>query len=154
MHEKTGEWKRKHAGKIVALSILALLIMILLVHCLPGAEKNAATKEDRMAFLESLGWQADPETEEANSVKIPDCSEGAMADYNALMQKGGYDLSDYEGKKVDQYQYQLNNYPDCEQTVWVTLYVWQGRVIGGDIHTASLDGFMHELRPNNEQTTG
>ena len=154
MHEKTGEWKRKHAGKIVALSIVALLIMILLVHCLPGAEKNAATKEDRMAFLESLGWQADPETEETNSVKIPDCSEGAMADYNALMQKGGYDLSDYEGKKVDQYQYQLNHYPDCEQTVWVTLYVWQGRVIGGDIHTASLDGFMHELRPNNEQTTG
>ena len=154
MHEKTGEWKRKHAGKIVALSIVALLIMILLVHCLPGAEKNAATKEDRMAFLESLGWQADPETEETNSVKIPDCSEGAMADYNALMQKGGYDLSDYEGKKVDQYQYQLNHYPDCEQTVWVTLYVWQGRVIGGDIHTASLDGFMHELRPNSEQTTG
>ena len=28
------------------------------------------------------------------------------------------------------------------------------RVIGGDIHTVSLDGFMHELRPNDEKTTG
>ena len=154
MHEKRVEWKRKSAGKIVALSVLALLILILIVHFLSGGDKNAATKEDRMAFLESLGWQADPETEEANSVRIPDCSEGAMADYNALMQKGGYNLSDYEGKSVDQYQYQLKNYSGCEQTVWVTLYVWQGRVIGGDIHTAALDGFMHELRPNHEQTTG
>ena len=154
MHEKKGEWKRKNAGKIVALAILALLILMLVVHFLPDSGKNAATQDERMDFLASLGWEADPETEETNSVKIPDCSEGAMADYNALMQKGGYDLSDYEGKTVDQYQYQLRNYPDCEQTVWVTLYVWHGKVIGGDIHTVSLDGFMHELRPNSEKPTG
>lgn len=154
MHEKKGEWKRKNAGKIVGLAILALLILLLIVHFLPTGEKNAVTQEDRLAFLASLGWEAKAETEEANSVRIPDCGEGAMADYNALLHKGGWDLSDYEGKTVEQYQYQLKNYPDCEQTVWVTLYVWHGRVIGGDIHTAQLDGFMHELRPNNETTTG
>lgn len=154
MLEKKGEWKRKNAGKIVGLAFLALLLLVLIIHFLPGSEKDAVTREDRMAFLASLGWEADPETEQMNKVTIPGCSEGAMADYSALLRKGGYDLSDFEGKSVDQYQYQLKNYPGCEQTVWVTLYVCRGRVIGGDIHTASIDGFMHELRPNNEKATG
>lgn len=154
MLEKKGEWKRKHAGGIVALAILALLVLAFAVSFLTGNGKKAGTKEDRIDFLASLGWQADPESEEADSVRIPACGEGAMADYNALMQKGGYDLSKYEGKTVEQYRYRLTNYPDCEQTVWVTLYVWRGRVIGGDIHTAALDGFMHELRPNDEKPTG
>ena len=154
MLEKKGEWKRKHAGRIVGLAILALLITALVAQILAGNGKNAVTREDRVAFLAALGWQAEPGSEETDSVRIPDCGEGAMADYNALMRKGGYDLSRYEGKTVELYRYRLSNYPDCGQTVWVTLYVWRGRVIGGDIHTSSLDGFMHELRPNDEKTTG
>ena len=154
MLEKRVEWKRKNAGKIVGLAFLALLLLALIVHLYAGCGKNAATREDRIAFLAALGWEADPETEEANSVRIPDCGEGAMADYNELLKKGGYDLSGYKGKSVEQYRYRLMNYPDSGQAVWVTLYVWHGRVIGGDIHTVSLDGFMHELRPNDEKTTG
>ena len=154
MHEKKVEWKRKNAGRIVGAAILALLLLAVIVRFLTDGDKNAATREDRMSFLAALGWKADPESEQANSVRIPDCGEGAMADYNAMMRKGGYDLSDYEGKSAEQYQYRLTNYPGCEQTVWVTLYVYQGRVIGGDIHTVSLDGFMHELRPNEERSTG
>ncbi len=146
MLEKKGEWARKNAARITGLVLLALLILILAVHFLGKDEKNAATLEARVAFLSSLGWEVDPGTEEAGSVKIPSCEEGAMADYNALMQMGGYDLSPYEGKSVEQYLYQLKNYPNCAQTVWVTLYVYDGCVIGGDIHTAALDGFMHELR--------
>ena len=146
MLEKKGEWKRKNAARITGLALLALLILIFAVHFLGNDEKNAATLDDRLAFLSSLGWEVDPDTEEAGSVKIPSCEDGAMTDYNALMQKGGYDLSPYEGKTVEQYLYQLKNYPNCTQTVWVTLYVYDGCVIGGDIHTAALDGFMHELR--------
>ena len=154
MLEKKIERTRKNAGRIVGLAILALLILALLVHFFSDAKKNALTREDRVAFLASLGWEADPDSEEAGSVKIPDCGEGAMADYNELMKKGGYDLSSYEGKNAEQYRYRLTNYPDCGQSVWVTLYAYQGRVIGGDIHTVSLDGFMHELRPNQEKPTG
>ena len=36
---------------------------------------------------------------------------------------------------------------DYTQTVYLTLYVYEGRVVGGDIHSAALNGFMHELRP-------
>lgn len=147
MLEKKGEFKRKNAVTIVAVAIALFLLLALLIHFLPGQGKNAADPDDRMAYLASLGWEADPESEETRTVRIPDCGEGAMADYNELMEKGGFDLSDYEGKTVDQYSYVLTNYPGTDQKVFVTLYVYRGRVIGGDIHTAALDGFMHELRP-------
>ncbi len=147
MLEKMGEFARKNAGRIT-LIVFLLLGLLLLLH-FPGKDgKNAASAEDRLAFLASLGWEAEPDSEEAKTVTVPDCGEGAMADYNALMQKGGYDLSRYEGKEVEQYSYRLTNYPDTKDTVYLTLYVYRGRVVGGDIHTASLRGFMHELRAN------
>lgn len=146
MLEKWHEFKRKNAVKILGLAGLALLILILLVSLRGKHEKNAATAEDRAAFLQSLGWEIEAGNEQSAEVTIPDCGEGAMADYNALMQKAGFDLSAYQGKSVRQYRYVLTNYPDCKDKVYAVLYVSHGRVIGGDIHTASLHGFMHELR--------
>lgn len=146
MLEKKGEWKRKNAGRIVLAALVLLLLLIGLTALLGGRAKNADSTDKRLAFIASLGWEADAETEEARTVTIPRCDEGAMAEYNALMQKGGYDLSRYEGKTVEQYSYQLTNYPGTDQKVFITVYVWHGRVIGGDIHTAALNGFMHELR--------
>ena len=102
--------------------------------------------EKQIAFME-----ADPETEECGTVVIPDCENPVMAEYNALLRKGGYDLSPYSGKCVEQYRYELTNYPNSKSTVYAVLYVSKGRVIGGDIHTASIDGFIHELRINEQE---
>ena len=66
--------------------------------------------------------------------------------HDELLKRGGFDLSPYQGQTVDLYCYRLLNYPGTEETVYLALYVSDGRVIGGDIHTAALDGFMHELR--------
>lgn len=146
MLEKKGEFARKNAGKIVGIAVLLLIVLVGFVSMRGGSKKNASSTEARIAYLQDLGWEALAESEEYQSVTIPDCSEGAMADYNTLMKKGGFDLSEYQGKSVAQYRYELSNYPDCAQKVFAVLYVYKGRVIGGDIHTAALDGFMHELR--------
>ncbi len=148
MLEKMGEFARKNAGRITVAAFLLLVGLFVLLHFPGKGEKIAASAGDRLAFLASLGWEAEPDSEEARTVTVPDCGEGAMADYNALMLKGGYDLSRYEGKELAQYTYRLTNYPDVKETVYLTLYVYRGRVVGGDIHTASLRGFMHELRAN------
>ena len=145
MHEKKGECKRRNAGRIAGAVLVLLLILAAAVR-LAGGERNAANREARLAFIASLGWEAEPDSETEASVTIPDCGEGAMKDYNELMRRADYDLSPYAGKSVERYQYELSNYPDCADTVYLTLYVWRGRVIGGDIHTAALDGFMHELK--------
>ena len=148
MLEKKAEKQRKNARLVLLAAALLLAALLLLGHFAGGRGKNAQTAQDRLDFLSSLGWEVDPASEQTQTVTVPDCSEGAMADYNALLQRGGYDLSDYAGKNVEQFQYELLNYPGETQTVYLTLYVYHGRVIGGDIHTAALNGFMHELRPN------
>lgn len=146
MLEKTAEKKRKKARLISVTAILLLLGIFLASRALKSPEQNAETAQERLAYLASLGWEADPSGEDAQRVTIPDCSEGAMASYNELLKRGGFDLSPYQGQTVDLYCYRLLNYPGTEETVYLALYVSDGRVIGGDIHTAALDGFMHELR--------
>lgn len=146
MLEKTAETRRKKARLLLLAAIVLLAGLYLTVRLLNGTGKNAATTQDRLAFLASLGWEADPASEEAQQVTVPDCSEGAMASYNELLKRGGYDLSAFQGQTVSLYCYRLLNYPETEDTVYLALYVSDGRVIGGDIHTAALDGFMHELR--------
>jgi hypothetical protein len=40
------------------------------------------------------------------------------------------------------YTYAVTNYPDASQTVLADLYIYKNRVIGGDVHSTNLDGFM------------
>ncbi|MCR5664373.1 MAG: DUF4830 domain-containing protein [Oscillospiraceae bacterium] len=148
MLEKTGEMTRKKALLIVAVAAAAILLTVWAVHASREKQRNAATAQERVAFLDELGWTVDPESESAQTVLIPDCGEGAMADYNALMLSAGYDLNPFSGKSVEQYCYEILNYPGYTGSVTAVLYVHDGRVIGGDIHTAALNGFMHELRKN------
>ena len=145
MLEKAVERKRKKAlGLVMAASVL---VLVLLLTVWRGGGKNADSAEARRSFIQELGWELTDSPEKRQDVKIPDCSEGSMADYNALMQAEGYDLAPYAGKTVQQYCYEIVNYPGYSQTVYLTLYVHDGRVIGGDIHSAALNGFMHALRP-------
>lgn len=146
MHEKRGEFKGKPIGKILIVTALVLLFLIAGAILRGQSEKNAASAQQRVDFVRALGWEIDESKEERQQVRIPDCSEGAMADYNAMMLTAGYDLSPFQGRNVEQYSYQILNYPGYNQTVYLTLYVSGGRVIGGDIHSAAINGFMHELK--------
>ena len=49
---------------------------------------------------------------------------------------------------VQLYSLRVTNYPsyDGPGEVWATVLVRKGHVIGGDIHSTALDGFMHGLR--------
>ena len=65
--------------------------------------------------------------------------------YNELQKQQGFDLSQYCGEVCESYTYMLNSYPSGETGVIAQLFIYKGRVIGGDIHSASLGGFMHGL---------
>lgn len=131
------------AGTLLALAV-GMALLALLLQLLPP-ERDASTGEGRRAFLTELGWEVDPGSEECKHVLIPDCGGGVMAEYNALQRRQGYDLSRYTGKRVAQYSYRVKNYPGYNGAVYAVLYVSGRRVIGGDVHTAALGGFMHGL---------
>ena len=99
----------------------------------------------REAYLNSLGWEIDPETESFRTVIVPEQLEGIMAQYNKLQLKQGYDLSRHLGESCLQYCYEVTNYPDRRGQVLVSLYLQDGEIIAADIHSTALNGFMHGL---------
>lgn len=135
---------------LIAAAVIFMLIMLRGIF-FPGVEYDLETKEGREAYLNSLGWEINPDSEAFRTVVVPDKLEGIMAQYNRMQQAHGYDLSLHLGESCSQYSYELTNYTDAEGTVLVTLYIQNGEIIAADMHTTAVNGFMHGLKPKEKQ---
>ena len=144
--------------RFVGVVCIALVALVLLVAFVPQLQPVAAitpedvdvisyerikTNEDRVAFLASFGWQVEAEPHEATTVKIPTTFDKVFAAYNELQKKQCLDLSKYAGKTVERYTYTVTNYAENEGTVYANLFIFKGRVIGGDVCSADVGGFIH-----------
>ena len=142
----------KHSTRGKMLSIVAavavLLAALIFLRRAADEHRNAETRAERVAFAAALGWELDPESEETARVDLPEELSDVLADYNALQLRCGYDLSPLCGKSCRQYSYRVLNAPQEDEVVLLTLYVDRGRVVGGDIHSTALDGFMIGLQAN------
>ena len=138
--------KRKAALIVVILAAVLLGLILLRWYSSQKSSYDMSTLEGREAFLLELGWEIDADTEEFRTVVVPEKLEGIMNQYNRMQQAQGYDLNEHLGESCQQYSYQLLNYPDSDSPVFVTLYVQDGKLIAGDIHTNALNGFMHGLK--------
>ena len=77
-------------------------------------------------------------------IRIPDQLDEVYTVYNSLQIEQGYNLDQYLGRTVELYTYTVTNY-DGEDEVYAHLMVCDGMIIGGDISSARLDGFMHGI---------
>lgn len=102
--------------------------------------------EGRLSFLADCGWEVEPGSEQAQEIRIPEVFTPVYEDYNELQKQQGYDLSRYAGEDVTLYTYTVTNWPDESQTVVADLYVFRGEIVGGDVHSTNLDGFMVGLK--------
>lgn len=110
-----------------------------------AAPKNVKTNEDRVAYLESYGWQVDPETIAVEELLIPEEFDDSYTDYLALQESQGFDLTEYRGKRVKRYTYEITNYPTGETGVQAALLIYKNTVVGGDVLSPQLNGFLHGL---------
>lgn len=101
----------------------------------------AATNEERVAFFSQFGWQVEPEPIEIKEVTIPATFNDVYMNYNKIQKEQGLDLMPYAGKACKQWVYEVVNYPN-EPDVRGTILVVDNRVIGGDLSTTAVDGFM------------
>lgn len=138
---------RKRAVALILL--LAVLLAALVLLCsgrgVLSAHYNVAATDGRIAYLAALGWEADPQTEQAQEVVIPRIFSGVFADYNKLQLQQGFDLSPYAGMDCTAYTYQITNYAGSDDVVLAQLYVYRNRIIAGDVHSTAMDGFMHGI---------
>lgn len=106
------------------------------------ASPSLDTTEARTEFLRSCGWEVDAASEQAQDVHIPETFSVVYESYNELQRQQGFDLAPYRGKDCTLYTYTVTSYPDDTQTVLADLYLFKNRVIAGDVHSTSLNGFM------------
>lgn len=104
---------------------------------LPAGETN----EQRLAFLLGYGWKADTEAVEVREITIPDVFDDVYLKYNEVQKAQGMDLERYRGKTCRQWIYNVTNYP-AQGTVHASLLVLDGKIIGGDLSSTELDGFL------------
>ncbi len=100
------------------------------------------TNEERLAYLQSFGWQTKAQPTETREVMIPAEFNDVYQNYNAMQQAQGFDLAPYAGEVCTQYKYHITNYPG-ETEVYATLLVYGRLIIGGDLACAKANGFMH-----------
>ena len=139
--------KRQPISLIV---FLALLLIVIVLTCGSSAtsltNSRIKTIADACNVLQELGWETDPlQAAETESV-LPTQFDDTFISYNSIQLEQGWDLTKYAGKSVTIYTIPIINYTSSTDNVLATLIVYKGRLIGGDIHSASMNGFMHSLK--------
>ena len=133
-------------GMLVAAGVIALLVFLFLKSEAPTAEEpslDAATNEERIAYLASFGWQVQETPTETQEVRIPETFNEVFTRYNQLQQSMGFDLSPYAGKAAKRYVYAVTNHPDGSPEHYATLLIHKNKIIGGDVTSATAGGSMH-----------
>ncbi len=110
--------------------------------------EKVKTVEDAIRFLAQFGWQTEAESAKTVDVTLPGEFDKVFTGYNELQKRQGLDLSKYRNKDVRRYTLTVTNYPDYEGTVYANVLVYRNRVIGGDICSADVTGFVVGFRGN------
>ena len=139
----TAKLNKKKAAIIFTAVVLAIaaIVMLLSGDNASATVSGAVSDNDaRVAFLKGFGWDVVTSPVESGQVKIPKESSQIFERYNALQKSQGYDLSQYAGKTVMRYVYQVKNFPDATEPVYATILVYKNQIIGGDITNTSPKG--------------
>ena len=99
--------------------------------------------DDAAAFLGQFGWVVDAGSAETAQVTIPAEFDKVFAGYNELQKQQGLDLSKYRNRSVTRYTFAVTNYDGWQGSVYANVLVYRNRVIGGDICSADVSGFIH-----------
>lgn len=142
--------QRTKTSLAVLIGFIVLALLLILGTAAGGPDvltaEMVSTTEERMEFLLECGWETDPTSETVQDIHIPERFTAVYENYNDLQLRQGYDLTEYAGRDCTLYSYTVLNYPDDSQTVIADLYVYKNRIIGGDVHSTSLNGFMIALK--------
>lgn len=106
------------------------------------------TVDDVRNFLAQFGWDVEKAPAEEVKIKIPAEFDKVMNSYNELQRNQGLDLSKYRGKEVTRYTFKVTNYEGYKGTVMANVIVYKNRVIGGDLCSSDVTGFISGFEGN------
>ena len=141
---------------VICLALTALIALIAFVPTYVGNDgvvqvgvdatynyEKIKNNEDRVNFLKQFGWEVEAQPISEQQVTIPKEFDKVFSAYNEIQRKQGLDLASFKKKNVMRYTYTVTNYPDYEGEVYVNILVYRNTVIGGDVCSADVNGFIH-----------
>lgn len=134
--------KKLLAGSVTVLCcclvIATALILTLGGQAVPTSAESSGVRsnEDRVAYLNELGWQVSDTPVTTEELLIPETFDESYDAYLALQAQQGFDLTKYAGKRVKRYTYDVTNYSDSGVGVQAALLVYKNKVIGGQLQAA------------------
>lgn len=138
--------KRKTAIFILFLGVfLIITVFFAASEDNPFSAYKVNSPDEAAVFLSELGWECDTQGITAQTSMLPEEFDAVLLEYNTLQLQQGCDLTTYAGKEITIYTVPILNYSDISENIYATILVHNGKVIGGDIHSAELNGFMHTL---------
>ena len=152
---------RASTVKLVGVVCVALTVLITLIAFVPTYSISSQTSanagdqsvsysydkiksaEDAVGFLSQFGWEVNASPVEVKTVTIPSEFDKVFSAYNELQKEQGLNLSKFKNKDVTRYTFAVTNYQGYEGTDYANVLVYRNRVIGGDICSADISGFVH-----------
>lgn len=95
-------------------------------------------------YLTELGWKISDHPIEVCEITIPQEFNSTYTNYNEIQQKQGFNLKKYRGKNCSRFTYSVLNYKGTPYGIRANILLFNGKIIGSDICSVELDGFMHE----------
>lgn len=142
--------------KFICALALSVVVLVSLVALIPGYHAGDASKassgisytkiyenSDRLAFIRQFGWEVSETPLESVEVSVPETFDTVYLGYNEMQKEQGLNLAKYKGKTVMRYTYEVANYPDYDGKVYLSLLVYKNKVVGGDVCSADVNGFVH-----------
>ena len=78
-------------------------------------------------------------------IRIPEEMDESYRRYLELQAAQGFDLERYAGRRIRRYTYEVTNYPTGESGVQANLMLYRTTVVGGEVLSHRMDGFVHGL---------
>ncbi len=113
-----------------------------------GVSTFVQSEDDILRFISVLGWETDESPVEIRQVAIPQIFDEVYTNYNEIQLSQGFDLRKYAGVSVKRWTYIIRNYPETspgDDFIRINLLVYNDEIIGGDVCSVKLDGFMHGI---------
>ena len=139
---------------VICVALAALITLIAFVPTYVASSAQTGTEggeisydkvkgvEDAQKFLSQFGWEVDAATAKTVQVTMPSEFDKVFVGYNELQKRQGLDLSKYRNREVTRYTFTVTNYKGYEGTVYANVLVYRNRVIGGDVCSADVTGFV------------
>lgn len=145
-------WTARFSRKKAVLTVIAfgvlMAVLIVLTGRMPSESATPPRLSDntqRIEYLQSLGWEVEPEPLETLQFLLPDPLEEPYLTYNQLQLSQGFDLTDCSGKQVTRYTYAVTNHPDRPNGVQANLYICEEIPVAGDLFCPGANGFQTPL---------